>query len=430
MQHERRNSNRDGCNSEATMAPTGTPISSATEEAHRRWSIGFLNWAHALDHYVILIFPTVVIGLEAVYGRNYADLIALGTASFVAFGVFSLPAGWLADRWSRRNMMALFYIGCGLSLAAAAIAPNLIALGVALFVLGMFAAIYHPVGMPMLIAAAASRGRTLAFNGVCGNLGAALAAGITAALASTLGWRGSFLVPAALCVATGLVYLRVVPDDQHQAATRNATAEVPLGIWIGAAIFGLFVVVALTAGLVFNIVSVALPKIVDERIGANMPLWLVGGIATAVFMCGAIAQLAVGRLVEKIRPHFLFAVIALLQFLGVLWSANASGAPLLMALALTMAAIYGQVTVNDVVIARYTADAWRGRVYAVRYFLTFVSSGAAVSALAILYARGGFDLVLGTTAAVGAGFVVATGAIALLVSGVERDHTRVAQPAE
>jgi len=400
-----------------------------TEEAQRRWSIGFLNWAHALDHYVILIFPTVVIGLQAVYGRGYADLIALGTASFVAFGVFSLPAGWLADRWSRRNMMALFYVGCGLSLGLAAIAPNLMVLGFALFVLGMFAAIYHPVGMPMLIAAAASRGRTLAFNGVCGNLGAALAAGITAALASVLGWRGAFVVPAALCIATGVIYLRLVPDDQQQAATRNATAEVPLGMWTAAAIFSLFVIVALTAGLVFNIVSVALPKIVDERIGGGMPLWLVGGIATAVFMCGALAQLAVGRLVEKIPAYFLFALIAVLQFVCVLWAANAAGPQLLMALALTMAAIYGQVTVNDLVIARYTADAWRGRVYAVRYFLTFVSSGVAVSALAVLYARGGFDLALGATAAVAAGFVVATGAIALLVSGVERDR-RVAQPAE
>ena len=97
-----------------------------TSEQTRRISIGFINCAHAIDHYVVLIFPTVVIGLEAIYGRSYAELIALGTASFVAFGVFSLPAGWLADRWSRRNMMALFYFGCGVSLIGAALAPNLI----------------------------------------------------------------------------------------------------------------------------------------------------------------------------------------------------------------------------------------------------------------------------------------------------------------
>ena len=121
------------------------------EPNHIKRSIGFINWAHALDHYVMLIFPTVVIGLEIVYGRSYAELIALGTPAFIAFGVFSLPAGWLADRWSRRNMMVMFYAGCGLSLLAAGLAPNLIVLAAALTALGMFAAIYHPVGTAMLI---------------------------------------------------------------------------------------------------------------------------------------------------------------------------------------------------------------------------------------------------------------------------------------
>src|SRR5436853_7749317 len=94
------------------------------EQDNVRLSIGFINWAHALDHYVMLIFPTVVIGLEAVYDRAYGELIALSTASFIAFGVFSLPAGWLADHWSRRNMMATFYLGCGASLALAGMAPS------------------------------------------------------------------------------------------------------------------------------------------------------------------------------------------------------------------------------------------------------------------------------------------------------------------
>jgi hypothetical protein len=102
---------------------------------------------------------------------------------------------------------------------------------------------------------------------------------------------------------------------------------------------------------------------------------------------------------------------------------------LIVALAVAMAAIYAQVTVNDLVIARYTADAWRGRVYAVRYFLTFLVSGAAVSAIALLHGRGGFGLVLGTTTVIALGFVVATAVIAVLVNDVEKERTRVV-PAE
>ena len=406
--------------SQIAVAETGTT----------RLSIAFINWAHALDHYVMLIFPTAVISLEAVYGRSYAELIALGTASFVAFGVFSLPAGWLADRWSRRNMMVLFYAGCGASLLAAGVAPNLIALACALFALGVFAAIYHPVGTSMLIEQASMHGRSLALNGVCGNFGAALAAAITATLIAVSGWRAAFVVPGVICAITALLYSRLIPSEGRKAASRVTVADVPLATWMAATIFGLFIVIAMCAGLVFNIISIALPKIVDERLGADVPLVLVGGLASAVFMCGAIAQITVGRLVERFPPHILFAVIASLQFLGVLFAAYATGKWLILALAVAMAAIFGQVTVNDLVIARYTADAWRGRVYAVRYFLTFLVSGAAVSVIAILYGRGGFGLVLATTAVIALGFVVATAVIAVLVNTVERQKAQPVMAAE
>src|SRR5262249_58284115 len=110
------------------------------------------------------------------------------------------------------------------------------------------------------------------------------------------------------------------------------------------------VVGALRGGLVFNTISVALPKIVDDRVGDGIPLILVGGLTTAVFLCGAIAQITVGRLVERIPPHILFAALAIMQFSGVLWSAYASGAMLLVALAFTMAPIYAHITLNDPLI--------------------------------------------------------------------------------
>lgn len=395
----------------------------------KRVSIGFLNWAHAVDHYVMLIFPTVVIGLEAVYGRSYGELIALSTASFVAFGVFSLPAGWLADHWSRRNIMAVFFLGCGASLVAAGLSANAYVLAVALAALGMFASIYHPVGMAMLIEASQARGRVLAFNGVCGNLGAALAAGVTAFIATYLGWRMAFIVPAILCLATGFAYLWMVPNDHHHTATRRSAPEVRLSRNAAITMFGLFILIALGAGLAFNVISVALPKLIDERVGHDIDLMMVGSLATAVFLVGAAAQLAMGRLVERMTPTILLTLITATLFAGVFWSVYASGVALMAALAVAMIGLYGQVTVNDIVIARYTADAWRGRVYAVRYFLVFISSGAAVASIAFLHARGGFDLVLLVTAGICFVFLAATVGVALLVAGLDR-RNRTAVPAE
>ncbi|HUI94218.1 MAG TPA: MFS transporter [Xanthobacteraceae bacterium] len=399
-------------------------------ESHKRLQIGFLNWAHAIDHFVLGIYPTVVIGLEVVYRRPYSELIALATAMFVAFGVFSLPAGWLADRWSRRDMMVAFYVGCGLSLFAAAAAPSLPLMAAALFALGVFAAIYHPVGMAMLIEISQARGRTLAFNGVCGNLGVALAAGITGALASWLGWRAAFIVPAVLCVATGIAYRALVADDRHTIAARKKTAEIALTPRAAIAMFLLFVVISISSGLVFNTVLVALPKLVDEQLGNSVNLTIVGGLATAVFMCGALAQIAVGRLVERMSGPILFAIVVTIQFAGVALAAHTSGAALLISLAIAMAAIYGQVTVGDIVVARFTADAWRGRIYSVRYFLNFTSSAVAVGLIAFLHDRGGFALVLAVIAACAGVMLAGVYGFAGLAFAVEHRQRAAAQPAE
>jgi MFS family permease len=420
----------------ARSTPVSAPVPAAMTAApaalpRRRLAISFLNWAHALDHFVVLIYPTVVIELQAVSGESYATLIALSTASFIAFGLFALPAGWLGDRWSRRNMMVGFYFGCGLSLVGAALAPSLYVLALALFALGVFAAIYHPVGTAMILENATQRGRSMAFNGVCGNVGVSVAAGITAALTAWISWRAAFLIPGVICIATGALYVWFIPDEGRHTAKRNAAPDVALSAGTAAVVFGLFVVVALSAGLVFNTMLVALPKIVEERIGSGISLLAVGSLTTAVFLCGAVAQVTVGRLVERFPVHILFAISAVMQFGGIVWVTYASGVTVLFALAFTIAAVYGQITLNDLVIARYTADAWRGRIYAVRYFLTFMVSGVAVSMIAVLYGRGGFGLVLDATAVIALGFLVAVLLIALIANGVEKARlTTAAQPAE
>jgi MFS family permease len=393
-------------------------------------SIAFLNLAHAIDHFVLLIFPAVVLGLETVFERPYEDMIALSTAGFVAFGVFALPAGWLADRWSRRNMMALFFFGCGVSLFGAAAAPTTTALALTLGMLGVFAAIYHPVGMAMLIEVSKARPRTLAFNGVCGNLGVTLAPGLSAMIAQWFGWRAAFLVPAALCVAIGLAYLALVVDDRaHHRGQRSTTANVALSPHAALAMLASYIVISLAGGLTFNTATIALPKLINERGGADLTLVLVGWLATGIFLCGALAQLAVGRLVERFPPHLMFAAVATMQFVGLMWVSYATGAALVVALALSFAAIYAQVTVGDIVISRYIADAWRGRIFAVRYFLTFVAAGVAVELIAQLYGRGGFNLVLAAVAATGLMMLIGVYAMATVVHGAEAAH-RASQPAE
>ena len=406
------------------------PVAASADRARRR-SIGFLNWAHFLDHYVILIFPTVVIGLEAAYGRSYGDLLMLSTAAFTAFGLFALPCGWLADHWSRRNMMAVYFLGTGISCIAVGFAPDFTTLAIALLAVGIFAAIYHPVGIPMVIDTAVVRGRTMAFNGLCGNIGVSVAAGCTAIITTQFGWQYAFFVPAALFVVSGIFYLVMVPDDRRRQTPKMTDNDVALDKRMVVAIIALFMMLALSSGLVFNALTITLPKIVDARIGQVFSLAAVGSLATAVCLCGGASQLFIGRAVEIIPPHILVAVVAVLQLIGVLWITYATGWTLLLALALAVASVYAQVTVNDFVLARYTPPAWRGRTYAFRFFLIFTSAGPAVWGIGKLYDIGGFDLVLLWTSIIAGIYAVNSMAITWLVAGVEGRRTKTAAaPAE
>jgi MYXO-CTERM domain-containing protein len=395
----------------------------------QRHHLRFINIAHFIDHYVLLVFPTVVIGLEVALARSYAELIALSTACFVAFGLFALPWGWLADHWSRRKIMAIFFFGCAISTTAAAAAPNVYWLAAALLLLGIFAAIYHPVGIPMLVSNAKDRGRDFATNGIWGNFGVAFAPGITAALMATVGWRYAFLIPAAICALIGVAYLYLTKEERDKAGARAKVADVPLTGAMMVSVFAFFALLAFSGGIVFNILTIAIPKIVDERMARDIPLVLLGSVATGVLLFGGLAQFTVGRLVSRYAPHVLLAAIGIMQVIGIAWAYLASGPLLLGALALSIAAIYAQVTVGDVVIARYTADAWRGRVFAVRFFLAFISSGLAVSLIAALHGKGGFELVLFMTGLFAILFAVATFAIAMLANRAEAKAPS-AQPAE
>src|SRR2546422_545385 len=188
-----------------------------------RFLVPFLNLGHFLDHLVMLVFPTVVIALARDWGRPYAELLPLALGGFIAFGAFALPAGWLADHWSRYRMMALFFFGIGAALFLTGFAGSAWQIGLGLALTGMFAAIYHPVGIAMLVAAPAKLGSALGWNGLWGNLGLAAAAIVSGALMDLWGRRagGVRLYPGGVRAAgDGLAHrpLRAAaPDDRHRA---------------------------------------------------------------------------------------------------------------------------------------------------------------------------------------------------------------------
>ncbi|MGY3616926.1 MFS transporter [Bradyrhizobium sp. USDA 10063] len=356
--------------------------------------IAFVNAAHFIDHYSMLIFAAAVIVMGPALGMAYSELLPYATPGFIAFGAGSLLTGWLGDRWSRRHMMVIFFIGIGLSMISVGFVSSPLQLGAALLAIGVFASIYHPVGTAMIVSYADKLGREMGLNGVWGNLGVASSALVTGVIGQYLGWRFAFIIPGVVTVLLGIAFaLTVVHEDRKGTKQAAAQARVAKKDMWRVILALLIVVIAIST--TFNAVTVALPKLFAERLAdlTKSPA-LLGVIAAGVYVFGAMTQYTIGKLLDR---HSLKTVALPLSFMlapFLYLAATLSDLPLiLVSIGIVMGA-FGQVTVNDAMVGKYTSEEWRSRAYAVRYFVGFTAAGASVGLVAWLYEQGGFVTML------------------------------------
>ena len=375
----------------------------------RRNLVSFINLGHFLDHLVMLVFPTVVVALGREWGRPYSELLPLALGSFIAFGAFALPAGWLADHWSRYKMLVVFFFGIGASMLLTGFAQTPWQIGAGLTLIGVFAAIYHPVGIAMLVAAPEKMGRALGWNGLWGNLGLAAAALIAGALMDLWGWRSAFFVPGLIAVATGVAFLVLVPDP-GPVQKKSKTIGLHIDPGTMTRIFAVLLIATCCGGVIFNSTTVAMPKVFDERLaGLTQSNFGIGALVAFVYSLAALAQLAMGRLIDRFELRHLMIGIALIQIPLLALAANLEGWAMLAAALAMMLAVFGQIPLNDVIVGKYVADEYRARALSVRYVVSLGVAAVAVPLIAVLHrTEGGFRNVFLVLSALAAGMLLAS----------------------
>ncbi len=366
----------------------------------------------------MLVFATAAaLTLAREWGMSYAELIPYATPGFVAFGLFSLPAGWLADKWSREGMMLVFFFGIGISAVATALAQSPLQMAFGLFAIGVFGAIYHPVGLPLVIQGYVKTGLRIAVNGVFGNLGVASAALLTGYLVDQSGWRSAFIWPGLVTIVIGIGYAFLVARvhskepsaDEGGASPATATAgSLQLGRNLLIRIFAIVFFSTAVGSLVFQSTTFTLPKIFDERLGdLAVSATLVGWYAFVVFAIASMGQLVVGYLLDRFSIKAVFVAVAIFQVVFFLAMIGRVGSIALLISIAFMLVVFGQIPINDVLVGRVTKTEWRSRAYGLRYVIGFTVMASAVPMVAWIYARWSFDALFVVLAAAGAGILIA-----------------------
>ncbi len=448
----------------------------------------FLNIGHTLDHFFMLIFATAVLSasMKGDFEGSYGTLLLLTTFSFLFFGGASLPAGWLGDKWSRHRMIVVFFIGIGAASIFTGLSTSRLGIQIGLGLIGILAAIYHPIGIALVAEEAGRVGRALAINGVWGNIGVALAAVTTGAIAEYWSWRAAFIAPGIYAVAIGISYalhLRLMPSADEDGETAFKTNK--LSAWwvsgpllgtlavIGVFVFGfmtykavdvfggyavvvlpiiyaamaclgyvmytfqkgalqpagapatkrqfdvtvdiqqrvfVFLIVApLFGGLIFQATTIALPKILSERLDtliANPSE--VGIVAAVVFALAALGQVVVGELLDRYPIRRIYLSVIGVQLLLCALAVYAFGWFALLVATPLMLATFGAIPMNDWIVANYISGRWRSRVYAVKSLMSLGVGAIAVQVSGRLHDQtGSFDAL----------FMVMTGCAAIVILG-------------
>ena len=364
----------------------------------------FLNIGHFLDHFFILIFATVAaLSLTNEWQLNYAQLIPYSMAGFIAFGLFSLPSGWLADKWSREGMMFVFFIGIGLTSIGVSTANSPIEIAIWLFSVGIFASIYHPVGLALIAKGGKNMGMDIAVNGVWGNMGVGFAAFITGLMIDYIGWRSAFWVPGILSILIGIAYffnqqnkiLVKFKTIKNVNAKKNNYLDKPVSIEIRNLIFKVSMVIFFTtavSSIIFQGTTFAIPKIFEERLtGITSSASLLGSLALFVFAIASFAQIIVGKLLDKIGPKKVFLIVALIQLIFFwLFIGKHNWVALFIALMFMLGA-FGQIPINDYMIGKMAKSDFRARVYAVRYVISFAVWVVVVPLISFVHLNYDFD---------------------------------------
>jgi MFS family permease len=361
-----------------------------------------LNAGHALDHLFLLIFATAVAAIAADWGMAWTDLMPYTVGAFAMFGLGSFPAGRLGDLWGRRVMMVVFFLGMGASGLLIATSTGVASLAASLTLMGVFSSIYHPVGIPMLVQGSARPGFAIGVNGLAGNLGIAIAAVLTGFLVKHFGWRMAFAVPAGIALVCAGLFLAFVPKETTAPAKRRPTQrELPRSVMARAV--AVMTLTSVSSSLIFNFTTNGNGQFLTERMrGLIDDPAVLGVLLAVVYAIASLAQIVVGKLIDRYPLKRIYLPIAAAQVPLFLLAAHADGWAVYALVLAFMIFVFGAIPFVDAMIVQYVDDRMRSRVAGIRLAVAFGVSSTAVYLLGPTVKAAGFATLLVAMAVIAA----------------------------
>ncbi len=382
-----------------SLGPRSAAEQSGIDAFERRQdlcAIAFSNIAHTFTHLLTVLYATAVaLILPEVFGIPYGDMLSLSSLGLVLYGVGALPAGYLGDRWSRTGMMVVFFFGIGAGAIVTGLAESTKTIFAGLTIIGLFASIYHPVGIAWIVASARRRGIALGINGVFGNIGTSFAPVLAGLTIDYLSWRAAFLIPGILAILSGIGLLIAW---QRGLATDVENDRIPLPKAQPGTALRVFLILTLTmgcAGFVYSGLANTMPKLFELAFDGDGDIsytrigLLVGFVSASASVFGIVG----GWLADR-RPARTIYIICWLLHIPLLFVVSEMGG---FALVITILIVYGLnisfTAAENMLVAQYAPQRWRSIAYGAKFALALGIAGLTVIVAGEIFdIHGNFDM--------------------------------------
>ena len=352
----------------------------------------FLNIGHLIDHFMVLIFAKAAYDSGRYFGLQYDEMIIYGTLGMVLFGATAPLAGFLSDRYGRMSLMIIYHFGIGASAILASLSTSAYQLAASLALIGIFASIYHPVGIAMLLQRPGVVGLRMGINGVWGNMGIAVAPIVTGILLFYGDWRLTFIVPGMICIFFGVMFfLSVRSNEDLKIESNQKKTSIEFAPNWQQALIALALSTA-SGGFIFGAMSFLLPRYFELHLNdISTNVAITGILAGVVYACASFAQVLVGWLIDRVSPRLVLFWVAVGQILFIFMASRFENFSLFFLSIAAMCFVFGQIPITDTILVRYIPDIWRSRVLSAKFLLNLCIAASVLPITSQLLQRG-FEL--------------------------------------
>ena len=363
----------------------------SSEHRQALTAIIFSNVGHGFSHMFTVLYATAVLYLPKVFDLPYGELLGLSSLGLVLFGVAALPAGWLGDRWSQIGMMAIFFIGIGVGAIVVGLAVGPERLFIGLTLIGLFASIYHPVGIAWVVAWANKQGMTLGINGVFGNTGSAIAPVFVGLMIDYVTWRAAFIIPGVLSIFVGIGLLLVWRAGWVRDVTKDRT---PIGAPDSSAFVRVFIVLTITmacSGFVYTGLTNTMPKLMEMGLSAALAASYteIGVFVGIISGLASLSSIFGGWMADRYSARSIYIIFWTLQIPILFTIVSLSDVPLLVAVLLVLSFMLAFAAAENMLVAQYTPFRWRAVAYGAKFVLALGVGGLTVLLAGWLFDRNG-----------------------------------------